>query len=121
MHETRIILSGLWAATMLTYLLGDVLRIFAGDYEAGKVAGGVAMTQVMLLGIAVMMLLPILMLVSSLILPQTVVRWAAIIIALFLIILNLFGLPYPGHYDNFLIGVSFVFNGLTIWYAWQWQ
>lgn len=28
--DTRIILSGLWVALMLTYLLGDVLRIFAG-------------------------------------------------------------------------------------------
>jgi hypothetical protein len=26
---------------MLTYLLGDVLRIFAGDFEAGKTAGAV--------------------------------------------------------------------------------
>ena len=39
MVDTRIILSGLWVATMLTYLLGDVLRIFAGDFEAGKIMG----------------------------------------------------------------------------------
>ena len=31
MDETRIVLAGLWVALMLTYLLGDVLRIFAGD------------------------------------------------------------------------------------------
>ena len=29
MVDTRIILSGLWTALMLIYLLGDVLRIFA--------------------------------------------------------------------------------------------
>jgi len=23
-------------------------------------------------------------------------------------------------YDNFLIIVSFVFNALTVWYAWTW-
>jgi hypothetical protein len=23
-------------------------------------------------------------------------------------------------YDNFLIAVGFVFNGLVIWYAWTW-
>ena len=39
MEEKRVILSGMWVALMLTYLLGDVLRIFAGDFEAGEVAG----------------------------------------------------------------------------------
>jgi hypothetical protein len=31
MDRIRIILSAFWAALMLTYLLGDVLRIFSGD------------------------------------------------------------------------------------------
>ena len=39
MDETRIILSGLWVALMLTYLLGDVLRVFAGDFTAGELDG----------------------------------------------------------------------------------
>ena len=39
MLDTRIILAGLWVATMLTYLWGDVLRIFAGDFEPGKLTG----------------------------------------------------------------------------------
>ncbi len=33
--DVRVILAGLWTAMMLTYLLGDVMRIFAGDFEAG--------------------------------------------------------------------------------------
>jgi len=41
MVDTRIILLGTWIAVMLTYLLGDVLRIFAGDQEPGKLAGRV--------------------------------------------------------------------------------
>ena len=39
MAAVKIILSGLWMATMLTYLLGDVLRIFAGDFVAGEIDG----------------------------------------------------------------------------------
>ena len=39
MEEIRIKLSALWVSLMLTYFLGDVLRIFAGDFEAGTVAG----------------------------------------------------------------------------------
>jgi hypothetical protein len=39
MVDTRIVLSALWVATMLTYLLGDVLRIFAGDVTLGEIDG----------------------------------------------------------------------------------
>ena len=39
MVDVRITLSGLWVAVMLTYLLGDVLRIFAGHFVAGEIQG----------------------------------------------------------------------------------
>jgi hypothetical protein len=39
MEDVRIIISFLWVATMLIYLLGDVLRIFAGDYKLGEIDG----------------------------------------------------------------------------------
>ena len=120
MVDTRIVLSGLWVATMLTYLLGDVLRIFADDSEAGKIAGGFQPTQGMWLLIAVIMLIPIVMVVLTLTLKYPAIRWANIIVAIFLVVFNLFGLPYKGAYDNFLIVVSFVFNALTVWYAWKW-
>jgi hypothetical protein len=120
MTDTRIILSGIWVALMLTYLWGDVLRVFAGDVEPGKLQGGVQATQGMWLGIAAIMLVPILMVVLTLIIPYPAIRWVNIIAAIIVILFNLVGLPYKGAYDNFLIIVSFVFNGLTIWYAWRW-
>ena len=120
MTDTRIVLSGIWVALMLTYLWGDVLRIFAGDVEPGKLQGGVQATQGIWLGIAAIMLVPILMVVLTLIIPYPAIRWINIIVAIIVIIFNLVGLPYKGAYDNFLIIVSFVFNGLTIWYAWRW-
>jgi len=119
MVDTRIVLSGLWAATMLTYLLGDVLRIFAGDFEPGKIMG-MKPSQGMWLGIAVLMLIPIVMVVLTLTLKYPAIRWVNIIVAIFFVVFNLLGLPYPGAYDNFLIIVSFVFNALTVWYAWKW-
>jgi hypothetical protein len=120
MIDTRIILSGIWVALMLTYLWGDVMRIFAGDVEPGKLQGGVQATQGMWLGIAAIMLVPILMVVLTLIIPYPAIRWINIIVAIIVILFNLVGLPYKGAYDNFLIIVSFVFNALTIWYAWRW-
>jgi hypothetical protein len=119
MENTRIILSGFWVALMLTYLLGDVLRIFAGDLEQG-IIGGVEVTQWMWMLIAVIMLIPIVMVMLTLTLKYPAVRWVTIAVAVFQIIFNLAGLPYKGMYDNFLIGVSFVIDALIIWQAWKW-
>jgi hypothetical protein len=120
MVDTRIVLSGLWVAVMLTYLWGDVLRIMAGDVEPGKLMAGMQATQGMLLLIAIIMLIPIIMVVLTLTIPYPAIRWVNIIVAILVVIFNLLGLPYKGAYDNFLIVVSFVFNALTVWYAWKW-
>jgi hypothetical protein len=122
MLDVRIILSALWVALMLTYLLGDVLRIYSGDFKVGEMGGKpFTMTQGMWLGIAVLMLIPILMVLLSLILPYPVNRWVNIIVAVFFFIFNIIGLPtYPSAYDKFLIVVGLVFNSLTVWTAWNW-
>ncbi len=120
MDDVRIILSGLWVALMLVYLLGDVLRIFAGDFTPGQV-GGVKMTQSMLMLMAIIMLIPSIMLFLSLTLTYPLIRWLNIIVPICLFIFNIVGLPgYPGAYDKFLIIVGLGWNVLTIWYAWQW-
>jgi hypothetical protein len=119
MADVRIVLSGLWVAVMLTYLLGDVLRGFAGHVTPGELGGRKA-SQGMWLGIAVIMLIPIIMVVLSLTLPYPAIGWVNIVVAVVVVVFNLFGLPYAGLYDNFLIIASFVFNALTAWYAWTW-
>lgn len=119
MEDTRIILAGLWVSVMLTYLLGDVLRIFAGHAVPGEIDGTPG-SQGMYLFIAAIMLVPIVMIVLTLTLPFPAIRWVNIVVAIVVVIFNLFGLPYKGMYDNFLIVVSMVFNALTVWYAWQW-
>ncbi len=119
MDDIQIKLSALWVALMLTYLLGDVLRIFSGD--VARMGGTQQFTQAMWLGIAALMVVPILMVVLSMALPQPVNRWANIVVAIFFFLFNLVGLPtYPSAYDKFLIVVGLVFNVLTAWYAWKW-
>ena len=120
MEDVQIFLSGLWVALMLTYLLGDVMRIFAGDFKAGEIDGN-KMTQKMLMGMALLMLIPIVMLFLSLILTYPLIRWLNIIVAISLFGFNLVGLRgYPGAYDKFLIIVGLGFNVLTVYYAWTW-
>jgi len=119
-EATQIKLAALWVVLMLTYLLGDVLRIFSGDFKPGEIQGK-QITQAMWLGIAALMLIPILMAFLTLILNYPVNRAANIVVAIFFFGFNLLGLPtYPSAYDKFLIVVGLVFNVLTVWYAWNW-
>jgi len=120
MEDHRIILSGIWVSLMLIYLLGDVIRIFAGDFTAGAM-DGMQVSQSMWIVAAAMMLIPILMVFLTLVLGYRVDRILNIGIAALFFVFNLYGLPgYPGLYDRFLLGVSLIFNLMTIWYAWKW-
>ena len=115
MEEVKIKLSAIWVALMLTYLLGDVLRIYAGEI-AGK-----HISKELYLGIAIVMVIPIVMVILSLTLNDPVDRWVNIIVAILFFVFNLIGLPiYPSAYDKFLIIVGLVLNALTVWYAWKW-
>lgn len=118
--DMQIKLAAVWIALMLVYLLGDVLRIFKGDFVAGEVEGK-PITQAMWLGVAMLMVIPILMILVTILVDYPVNRPANIIVAGFFFLFNLVGLPtYPGRYDKFLIVVGLVFNVITIGLAWNW-
>lgn len=117
---TRLKLSALWIALMLTYLLGDVMRIFSGDFIAGEMVGAQT-SPGLYLGMAILFVIPILMVYLSLTLKQGITRWANMAIAIIFFIINLIGLPgYASIYDQFLIVVGLGFNLVTIWHAWKW-
>ena len=119
--NTKILLSATWVVVILIYLLGDVLRIYYGGDRA-KALANMNLNQFVWLGIAVLMLTPILMVFLTLVLPQSVSRWANIIVAAFFFLFNLVGLPtYASLYDKFLLAVSMGFNVVTILYAWNWS
>jgi len=121
MEETRIKLSALWISLMLTYLLGDVLRIFSGDFSAGEVIG-MEISQGLMLAMAILMVIPVVMVFLTLILKQAVNCWVNITLSVFFFVFNAIGLPtYPSLYDQFLIVVGLVFNVLTVWLAWRWK
>lgn len=121
LETIQIKLTTLWACLMLTYLLGDVLRIFSGDFKPGEIMGQ-RMGQGMWLGIATLMLIPILMVFLSVFFWSPSLRWAHIIVAAFFFLFNAVGLPtYPSLYDKFLIVVGLGFNLITVWYAWSWS
>jgi hypothetical protein len=119
--DTKNILSVTWVVVTLIYLLGDVLRIYFGG-DRVKALAEMNLNQFVWLGIAVLMLTPILMVFLTLVLPQSVSRWANIVLAAFFFLFNLVGLPtYPPLFDKFLLAVSMGFNVVTVWYAWNWR
>ena len=119
--DTKIMLTATWVVATLIYLYGGVLRICSGDL-AKKPMADMNLNQFVWLGIAVLMLTPILMVFLTLVLPQSVSRWVNIIVAAFFFLFNLVGLPtYPSLYDKFLLAVSMGFNVVTVWYAWNWS
>lgn len=121
MDDIRIVLSFTWVALMLTYLLGDVLRIYSDDATPGEISGQPA-SQGIWLGLSILMLLPILMILVSLLVTAPAARWASMIVAAFFFLFNLVGLPtYASYYDQFLIVVSLAINVLIIWLAWNWD
>lgn len=120
MEKIKITLSVIWVATMLTYLLGDVLRIFAGDFKPGEMEG-MSVSGNMFLIAGLMMLIPILMVLLSIFLPHQANRWVNIVVAVLFFAFNAFGLPgYPGIYDKVLLSVSLVMNLMVVWFAWRW-
>ena len=119
MDDVKIALSFLWVALMLTYLLGDVLRLFAGEVVPGEIEGK-KLTPGMVLGMAILMVVPIIMIILSIMLDQSVSRMVNIVVALFWFVFNLISIKGYSLFDKFLLIVSLGINTLTIWYAWKW-
>ena len=116
MEDLNIILSVLWVACMLIYLLGDVIRIFAGEFTPGEMDGE-PVGQKVWISAAAMMVIPIIMVFLSLIIGFPANSILNIVIASLFLLFNLAGLRGYKLFDQFLLVVSFAFNALTIYYA----
>lgn len=118
--DTQIILFGLWVSLMLIFLLGDVIRIFAGDFKPGKIMGK-KVGQGTWLAVATIMLTPIILAVLTLVLDQGAARVVNIAGASLWFLFNAFSvMSYPGYYDRFLLTVSLGVNILTVYYSYTW-
>ncbi len=105
MEDTRIILSALWASVMFLYVYGDLKTFYKPGIIEGIIggkAGSIKITQVFLIGSAILMTIPAVMLFLSLTLNYPVNRWANIIVGILFVVINVIGLStYPWGYDKF--------------------
>ena len=126
--DVRIKISVLWVAAMFCYLYADVLKFLVpGIVEeiiAGEV-GGIQINQSFLLGSAIFMIPPIVMIFLSLILKAKINRRANIIVGIFytLVALMLVYGAIGASASGYLVygSVEAVLTALIVWYAWKWS
>jgi general stress protein CsbA len=124
MEDVKIKLSALWAAAMLSGLMGGLLELM----EAGKLqdimtgeVGGIQITDELLLGMAILMVIPPVMVFLSVTLKDKANRWVNIIFGIVFIGFGLIEmLEAESAYMIFVGIVGLVFSALIIWYAWKW-
>ena len=123
--DVKIKLSALWVALMCFYLYRDVLGFMepghVEDLLAGELAG-VRMTQAVLLGSAVLMAIPTVMVFLSLALKARVNRWVNIILGIAHMAL-LAGTFFVGKISAlyaFYAIAEFLLMVLIVWHAWKW-
>ena len=123
--DIKIKLSALWVALMFCYTYADILGFYApGNLEeliSGEIAG-IQMTQGMLFGSAVLMVVPIIMIFLSLVMMAKVNRLVNIIAAIvYLVVLvsTFFTGRNPAYYLFFAV-LKAILLGLIVWFAWKW-
>ena len=124
MEDVKIKLSALWVALQLTYLYGDYWGLYVPGYIAEIIAGDNMFvdSQETLLGVAMLMAIPSVMVFLSVTLKDKVNRWANIILGIFFtgfVFMTLL-LPGAGLYYIALSILEMVLTALIVWYAWKW-
>ena len=123
----KIMLSGLWVANMFLFIYVDYFGLFIPGVMEKIIEGeaahtGFQITQVFLLAVITLMMIPSLMVLLSLTLKPKVNRWTNIIVGIFKIIVVLGSLFIGEPWAYYIFGsiVEVVLLSLIVWYAWKW-
>ena len=122
--NVKIKLAALWVAVMFCYVYDVILTFFKPGMLEEIIAGDVPLgSQVSLLGAAILMVIPSVMIFLSLILKPKVNRGVNIILGVVYIVVNitnLLSLKDPWAYMVFYNILESVLALLIVWYAWNW-
>lgn len=120
----RFKLSALWVSVTLCYLYGDYLGLFRPGALQSMLEGQMGplgpTTQGVLLGVAVMMVIPCLMVALSLLLPTLIARWSNIVFGLFFTVIMAVSMPGAWNFYLFLGGVEMLLTVAVMWVSWCW-
>ena len=122
--HVKLKLSALWAAVMFCYIYGDYFGLYApgklAEILAGKMEPLGPATQGMLMGVAIMMVVPSIMVFLSLVLPPALNRWANIVLGAAYTAIMLMTIPGAWAFYILLGIIEVVLTALIVWYAWNW-
>jgi len=120
MEDMKAKLSTLWVVVMFNMLAADILSLYIPGVheELAEFAGETPITQLMLGG-AIMIEIPIVMIFLSRILKYRANRWANIIAVAITIVYVIGGGSTHPHYI-FLATIEVVSMLLIVWYVWKW-
>ncbi len=123
--NVKIKLAALWAASMFLYIYVDHFYLFVpGTIEnviAGEIGLGIQVSQVALLAMLILMMIPSLMIFLSLVLKPKANRWTNIIVGILKFAAVLAGaIGESWAFYIFASIVEIVLLSLIVWYAWKW-
>ena len=122
----KIKLAGLWASMLFLFIYVDYFGLFIPGFMEKIIEGevghtGIQISQVFLLAVIILMMIPSLMIFLSLALPAKANRLTNIIVGIFNIVVVVGGLIGESWaYYIFASIVELVLLSLIVWYAWKW-
>ena len=123
--NVKIKLSGLWVVLMFFYIYADILLFYRQGHIEGLIAGetgGMKITPAFVLGSAILMAIPSVMVFLSLALKAKVNRWANIGVGIVYVAVlgaTLFMGEITADYLFYAV-VEAVLIALIVWHAWKW-
>ena len=122
--SVRLKLAALWTSVMFCYVYGDYFELYVPGKLQEMLKGEMALgtvTQGMLVGTAILMAIPSLMIFLSIALPAAVSRWFNVGAGLFYATIMLLILV-NGAWAFYMLfaAIEIILTLLVVWYAWRW-
>lgn len=126
--NVKTTLAALWIAPMFLYAYADILGFYRAENVEGVLAGelgGVEITPMLLVGSAILMMVPIAMIVQSLTLRATANRWANLIVGVvYAVVLGVTvatgEVSENTAYYVLIAAAEAAVIALILWRAWRW-
>ncbi|AXK72892.1 hypothetical protein DWG18_11805 [Lysobacter sp. TY2-98] len=122
---TRYTLAAMWTSTMFCYVYADYFELYVPGKLSGMLAGRIAplgpVTQGVLLGTSIMLMVPSLMIVLSIVLGSRACRVLNIGVGALYTLIQLLVISKSGWAFYIAMGaLEAVLTALIVWTAWRW-
>ena len=124
--NVRTKISALWTTLMFCYIYADYFELYVPGKLADMIAGNIGLlgqvTQAILVGTAILLAIPTMMIFLSIVLSPQIARWANIIFGVVYTLVAVATLCAPGAWIFYRIfcAIEILLAVAIIGYAWYW-